>query len=101
MGNMMSKELSKDPASLDTRVRLVIDYGVTDGCTYFCRNTVPVLYTSAEDFVVDFEAWCKEHRHATEAQFAGTTFAPYNFFEDGVYSAPEVMTVDEWFANAD
>lgn len=96
----MSQELSEGQVASGTRVRLVIDYGVSDGCIYFCRSTVPVLYKSAEDFVVDFEAWCKARPHATEGQFAGTTFAPYDFFEEGVYCAPEVMTVDEWFAQA-
>ncbi|MBC8737008.1 hypothetical protein F6X40_09325 [Paraburkholderia sp. UCT31] len=85
----------------DGRVRLVVDYGVTDGCTYHCRVTVPVLYKSAEDFVVDFEAWCQANRTAHELKFAGVSFNPDNFFEEGVYYGPDVMTVDEWFASAE
>lgn len=85
-------------------MRLVIEYQVGDGYTYSCDVTVPVVYESAEAFIVDFEKFCKDiHAKGYEGyssngyKFAGTTWYPDNFFEDGVYYAPKISTVDEWF----
>jgi hypothetical protein len=88
-------------AAGETLQRLIIEYNVSDGCTYNCTNTVPVLYESGEAFLVDFEAWCKQHKDGNGSnadKFAGQEFSPYNFFEHEVFYAPNVYTVEEWFA---
>jgi hypothetical protein len=86
-------------------MRLVIEYNDSDGCTFSCDVTVPVVYESAEAFAVDFEKFCKEI-HAKElagdyssslVKFAGKSWGTSYFFEDGVYYAPSISTVDEWF----
>ena len=79
--------------------RLVVEFEVTDGCTYHCRATRPVRYASAEAFAVEFEEACRQNRGA-EVDFAGQRFPTDAFFEDGVYYGPDVWTVDEWFARA-
>lgn len=85
-------------------MRLVIQYTHGDGYTWSCENTVPVVYESAEDFAVDFEHWCKEfkdHSSLYGMNFAGQEFTPADFFEDGEYYPPGIMTVDDWFAEVE
>jgi hypothetical protein len=90
-------------------MRLVIEYGDSDGCTYSCNVTVPVVYESAEAFAVDFEKFCKDvyskgfpGGYINDGnKFAGTTWDPIYFFEDGVYYAPSISTVDEWFRDVE
>jgi hypothetical protein len=36
-------------------MRLIIEYDVTDGCTFSCTNTFPLEYESAEQLLVDIE----------------------------------------------
>jgi len=36
-------------------MRLVVQYSVGDGCSWYAEITVPVVYESAEAFLVDFE----------------------------------------------
>ena len=84
-------------------MQLVIEYSVGDGCTWGCTNTVPVEYESPEAFAVDFEQFCLcEHARTDRlrpgAIFAGLSWSVEAFFVDGQYWAPDVMTVDEWFA---
>jgi hypothetical protein len=57
---------------------------------------------SPEAFAVDFEQFCLcEHARTNRVRpgstFAGLSWAVEDFFENGQYWAPEVMTVDEWF----
>lgn len=81
-------------------MRLVIEYVVSDGCTYGFDQVVPVEYESAEAFAVEFEEACKAakaHKYEWQFEFAGRQWNYDNFFEKDVYYAPEVMTVDEWF----
>lgn len=80
-----------------TLVRLVVEFNVTDGCTFHCRATRPVLYSSAEAFAVEFEEACRTNRGAT-LNFAGQQFPVDAFFEDETYFGPDVWTVDEWFS---
>jgi hypothetical protein len=94
----MSNTVPNQPA--EPKVRLVVEYNDSDGCTYSCTMTKAVVYESAEAFAVDFEAWCNKHKgefHPGQ-KFAGVIFSPSSFFEEGVYYGPNVMTVDEWFA---
>lgn len=88
-----------------TLTRLIVEWTDSDGCTYSCTNTLPVLYESAEAFAVEFEAWCKINASAVPVRrastFAGQDFEAYHFFEEGVYSPPRVYTVEEWFQEQD
>lgn len=77
--------------------RLVMCFTVGDGCTYSCDETIPFEYESAEAAIVDFEDLIKRSQHEREVTFAGHTFWPYNFFENGVFYGPSIYTVDEWF----
>jgi hypothetical protein len=86
--------------SVQPKIRLVIKYSDSDGCTYDCTVVEPVLYASAEAFAVDFEEYCLKNRHEAEGEFAGIEFCPWKFFEDDKYYGPDVLTVDEWFADA-
>jgi hypothetical protein len=78
-------------------MRLVIEHTVGDGCSWHAINTIPVEYESAEAFAVEFEEACEQARARLEFTFAGKVWGADNFFEDGVYYPPEVLTVDEWF----
>jgi hypothetical protein len=87
-------------------MRLVIEHTVGDGCSWHAINTIPVEYESAEAFAVEFEWACEQARaqakqtncYWLEFTFAGKEWDADNFFEEGVYCPPEVLTVDEWFA---
>jgi len=80
-------------------IRLVIEYTVSDGCTFSCTNTVPLMYESGEAFLVDFEEWCLNHKlQSGNDSFSGQDFYAGYFFENGTYCPPAVYTVDDWFA---
>lgn len=83
-------------------MRLVIEYVVGDGCTYHCTNTTPIEYESAEAFAVEFEEACRVNLLNTRwplqnFTFAGKEWDVSDFYFDGIYIAPEIFTVDEWF----
>ena len=83
-------------------MKLVLIYNHGDGCTYWCEETVPIEYESAEALIVDFEnaaksAYCSDK---WDFIFAGHTFDSYRFFENNIldsYICPKIMTIDEWF----
>lgn len=82
-------------------MRLVIRVNMTDGYTFFVDTYVPVVYESGEAFLVDFEDFCQKNQNKFSLEgfeFAGQMWDVSNFFENGKYFAPTVMTVDEWFA---
>jgi hypothetical protein len=85
-------------------MRLVIQYTTGDGYTWHAQNTVPVVYESAEAFLVDFEEIVKakfashDWRTSTfEFELGGQKFDYTDFIQEGEYYAPEIMTIDEWF----
>lgn len=89
-------------------MQLVIEHDAGDRYTWWARCTIAVIYESAEAFAVDFEAFCLQNRDVRghpDPAFAGHTwdmgdFFPYNEdYEIGEYTAPEIYTVDEWFAH--
>lgn len=83
-------------------MRLIVEYEVTDGFTYHCTNTVPVVYESAEAFLVDFELSLKglkgNHEITGYITLGNQEFDSGDFVEDGMYYPPNVYTLDEWFA---
>lgn len=87
-------------------MRLIIEFTTGDGYTYWARETIPIVYESAEAFAVEFEEFCrkrlKDFNHdqffdLTAVKFASRSWDICDFFEDGKYVAPDIMTVDEWF----
>lgn len=86
-------------------MRLIIEYGIGDGCTYGCTETVPVEYESAEAFAVDFEQLCNENKRNHQTfLFAGNFWHASNHLSrydaktnECPYDAPDIFTVDEWF----
>ena len=91
-------------------MRLVIRYQTGDTYTWSATNVHPIEYESAEAALVHFEEACKAAHESGnyEFTFADQKFSTddffYRSFEDGVgpeihFTLPEVLTVDEWFAN--
>jgi hypothetical protein len=92
--------------------RFVIEYTVSDECTYSCTVTLPIEYKSAEDLIVDFEAAATKAMNLNyfdrEFVLGGITFNAGDFFEQDVssgseqpkstYFGPTILTIDEWFA---
>jgi len=90
-------------------MKIVLIYGIGDGCTFSCTETVPVEYDSLESAIVNFETVLKEAVAKKEAvrftreyfdgvfTFAGHKFNMSNFIFDEEIFLPEFLTVDEWF----
>lgn len=100
-------------------MRLILRFQISDGCTYSCTETLPVEYESAEALLVHFMDAARSARLANrEFEFLGTTFSPDCFYErvetrrvaGATYlevgkrtyleCAPDVLTLDEFFASA-
>ncbi len=87
-------------------MRLVIEFHIGDGCTFSCTETFPVEYESAEAFAVDFEKATLDSYNSGAPNgafwFAGHEWVTENHgYQDNgkfVYDAPDILTVDEWFA---
>lgn len=82
-------------------MRLVVEYAIGDGYTYSAMRTVPVEYESAEAFFVEFEEACQEamkKEWRNGFMFAGKEWDATDFFSEGDYYPPQILTVDEWFA---
>jgi hypothetical protein len=83
--------------------RLVVEYNVSDGCTYGYAITLPILYESPEAFLVDFDTELTKAyaRYAGERTFnlGGQNFNADDFRGDNASEIPEVMTLSEWFAS--
>jgi hypothetical protein len=82
--------------------RLVLEYQLSDECTYSFTCTVPIVYESAEKFLVDFEELCQPDSDGdyNEFELCGEKFDPCDFYCNGKYYDPNVYTVDEWFATS-
>lgn len=90
-------------------MRLIVEYNVGDGHTWYATETVPVIYESAEAFIVDFEEFVKDKVAKKDVfnlcKFAGrewdiTDFYKGDFTGDSFYW-PRVYTVDEFFAGVE
>ncbi len=80
-------------------MRLIVTYSVSDGCTYSFIVTEPVIHKSPESFIVEFEEKCKEQsdEYMSEFTVGGASFCASNFYEDGRYFGPTILTVDQYF----
>ena len=73
-------------------MRLVIVWNESDGCTYSCENVQCLEYKSAEDFLVDFEAW-----KLTEPENTWTGFAGLDLGRHQDVGGLEIYELEEWF----
>jgi hypothetical protein len=76
----------------DIMQRIVMVCEFTDDCTYFSTESYPIMYSSTEAALLDFEKLNKEADN--EFEFCGIRFYKFDQFEN----LPEFYTVDEWFA---
>lgn len=76
-------------------MKLVVLYSIGDGCTYHCTETLPIEYSSAEQFLIDFENNVLNHQSFSVGL---RTFDWRDFFFEEKYYSPAVLTIDEWFA---
>ena len=102
-------------------MKLVVLYTSGDDCTYSCDNVIPVEYESPEKFIVDFQEALEKVDVTYELgvykdgifKVAGQEFDQTHFY---YYTSephptrkgkqkhtkhtylPDVLTVDEWFA---
>lgn len=76
--------------------RYVLVYQLSDGYSYSFDETVPILYESAEQLLIDVEEFCKVGK---EFEICGHLFDPNDFSSDGKFYAPDIYTLDEWFDN--
>ena len=90
-------------------MRLIIEYEHGDGFTYTATRTIPMEYDSAEALAVDFEQAIKDNwgldwfnRGMVKIggqEFDSGDFGRYNVRKNtDEYVAPNIYTVDEWFA---
>lgn len=84
-------------------MRLVMEYDVTDGCTYHCTVTVPIESESPEAALCELEKLVMGVVENNEYfSFCGYELPHDNFTMRGdgglVFMAPRIYTLDEWFA---
>jgi hypothetical protein len=77
-------------------MRLILEYVVSDGCSYSFDVTLPVEYESAEALLIDFETALnkslKDKKYSFD--FIGKSFDVNNFNHAIL---PNISTLDEWF----
>lgn len=98
-------------------MRLIMEYTVSDGFTWWATRTIPVIYQSEPEFKDDFElillsmiderkALQKMDRHEefiTSFEIGGQKFDFFDFVSWGEdkkepsYELPVVYSVDKWF----
>jgi len=85
-------------------MRLIIQYTISDGCTYWSSVTECCVYSSVEECIVDFKKFCESYVNTIIDNiplFGGQQFNPCDFYEEGKYYPPMVMTVDEWYSQVE
>jgi esterase/lipase superfamily enzyme len=71
----------------------------TDGCTYGCTETLPLVCDSPELALIQLEELIKSSFRADVFDFYGHSFDADTFYnESGNVELPNIYTVDEWFA---
>lgn len=81
-------------------MKLVVTYCEGDRYTYSCDCTVPIEYESGEAFLVDLEEHCKKYIKGLRNHldmFKDTGIYASKLIESGVYYAPTVRTLEEWW----
>jgi hypothetical protein len=85
-------------------MRLIIQYSVGDGDTWWATEIVPVIHESPESFIVEFEEKCKKaynNDDSTEFSVGGQEFNAHDFYEDGQYFGPSILTLDQFFEDVE
>lgn len=90
--------------------RLILEYEVSDGCTYSCYCTAKFLYKSKDDLLIDLEIFADEYilkvlEHGgfdinKQYQIFSTETGTLDitiFVDNYVYYPPRIYTIDEWF----
>ena len=81
-------------------MRLVMLYTFGDVCTYSCDRVFPLVAESPEAALCAFEELYNKHKGDWQSgpfTFAGEEFFTSDFECNGLYYAPDFMTIDEWF----
>jgi hypothetical protein len=85
-------------------MRLIVNVNYTDGYTFNFTESFPVVYESLEKFIEDFEDTVKRTIEETKPyqqttfKLGGQKWDPFDFVNIGVFTMPEVCTVDDWFS---
>ena len=85
-------------------MRLIANINYTDDCTYNYTETLPIVYESAEAFIVEFERLVlktvKEVKfpNSTHFKLGGQEWEAMYFYQgkDKV-EFPEIYTLEEWY----
>lgn len=73
----------------------------SDGCTYECIRVLPCPHDSPEAAYVEFEElYLQAKKSGAPFKFAGCEYYSNDFEEEGTFYPPQLITVDEWFAQA-
>ena len=85
-------------------MRLIVRVNYSDDCTYSYYETIPVVYESAEAFIVDFEDAARKALSIKRPAFrvfdlGGQNWDASYFFKGDEFQAPDVLTLDEWYGN--
>lgn len=88
-------------------MRLVLQYTVSDDCTYWATVTLPVDHDSPEDFLSSLELLARNASLAPNLpgripgsfrmRGVGQPLYYEDFIQKGVFVAPTIMTLEEWF----
>lgn len=76
-------------------------FTVSDDCTYWNTETIPIEYKSVIDAEIDFYLACeKAYKNNVDPLWIfDKQFSPYQFFNRDVYVEPTFQTVEDWFKN--
>lgn len=82
-------------------MRLILQYSVSDGCTYSFTVTEPVVYESKEVLVTHLTELCKAKIKSpmTELHFINgqVSIDISDLIVNGKYYLPDILTIDEYF----
>jgi hypothetical protein len=93
-------------------MQLIMERTNTDGYTYTCVDTTPLIHESPEAAAIEFEAAMRQGMESgVSVEWKGVTYYPSDYFpyatysddgecqDVGKYEGPYFFTVDEWFAH--
>lgn len=84
-------------------MRLIMEYTVSDGCSYCYDVVTPIEYESEESFILDFESALDKAISAKKAHFYIVN-STYNVDDHTYYDSsilkknlPNISKLDNWF----
>jgi len=83
-------------------MRLVMIFEIGDRYTWSSIEVRPINALSPEDAIIEFENAIEVHKANDKPwleafKVFNQNFWVETFYEDGVYTSPEFLTLDEWF----